>query len=310
MSEASPVGRTAGRTRDEAIGGLLVGASSLLFGTVVIFGKFALRRDLPVTSILSIRYAIGAMVLALALVALRRPLLPVAGERVGLGVLGMCLYAVESAFFFSALGHGTAAAVTLLFFTYPVFVTVASWALGHGRPVRLTVLSLASAVSGAGLVAGSGGGLAVRTAGVLFALASAGTYAAYLIGADFVLKKTNPMTSAMWVSAGAALGLAVYTAVSGGGRPPSGWTEWWPVLGMGVATVGAFVCLMSGIQRLGAVRTSIVAATEPLAISFLAFVFLDESVSLGTALGGVLILAGAVTASFARTATVQEQQIP
>lgn len=310
MSEAPPRKRTGGRTREEAIGGALVATSSLLFATVVVFARFALRAGLPVTSILAVRYAIGASMLAPTLAATRRPLLPVAGERAGLGVLGVCLYAVESALFFSALEHGTAAAVTLLFFTYPMFVTLASWILRQGRPARLTMLSLVCAVLGAGLVAATGGGLAIRTMGVVFALASAATYAAYLIGADFVLRRTNPMTSAMWVSAGAALGLAAYTGVVRGGRLPTGWTEWWPVLGMGVATAGAFVCLMTGLQRLGAVRTSIVATTEPLAISLLAFLFLGEGVSLGTALGGVLILTGAIAATLGRRATVQEQQIP
>jgi drug/metabolite transporter (DMT)-like permease len=58
------------------------------------------------------------------------------------------------------------------------------------------------------------------------------------------------------------------------------------------------------------VRTSIISATEPLSAALLGFLFLGESVSAGTALGGALILAGAVIASLARAATPQEQQIP
>ena len=41
----------------------------------------------------------------------------------------------------------------------------------------------------------------------------------------------------------------------------------------------------------------------------LGFLYLDESVSAGTAVGGALILVGAVVASLARAATAQEQQI-
>ena len=298
------------RARPDAVGGLLVATASLLFGSVVIFGKFGLRQGLPVPSLLAARYAVGAVVLAVALLVLRRPLLPVRGERAALAGLGVFLYALESGLFFSALQYGTAAAVTLLFFTYPVFVTVATWVLGQGRPSRLTMLALACAVLGAGLVVGTGGGLAIEKIGVLFALGSAVAYTVYLIGADRVLRRTNPLTSAMWVSAGASLGLSAYAIVTGVAQVPSGWSEWWPVLGMGGATAGAFVCLMSGLQRIGPVRTSIVAATEPLAAAFLGFVFLDESVQLGTVLGGALILVGAVTASLARTVTAPEQQIP
>jgi hypothetical protein len=39
-------------------------------------------------------------------------------------------------------------------------------------------------------------------------------------------------------------------------------------------------------------------------------VFLGESVTGGIAVGGALILVGAVAASLARVATAQEQQIP
>jgi drug/metabolite transporter (DMT)-like permease len=301
---------TASRPRGEAVGGLLVGSASLLFGAVVIFGKLALRKDLPVTSMLAARYALAAAVLLVALTALRRPLLPARGERLGIAILGTCLYALESSLFFAGLRYGTAAAVTLLFFTYPVFVTVASWALGRGRPSWLTLLSLMLAVAGAGLVVGAGSGLAIEGAGVLFALGAALTYTVYLLGADRVLRTTPALTSATWVSAGASIGIALAALASGAGRMPSDPSAWWPVVGMGFATAAAFVCLMAGLQRIGAVRTSIVAATEPLAAAFLGFVFLGESVALGTVVGGALILSGAVIASLARAVTAQEQQIP
>jgi len=276
----------------------------------VIFGKLALATHLPVTSILAVRFGIAAVILATVLAALRRPLVAEKGERGGAIILAVCGYAVESACFFSALRYGTAAAVTLLFFTYPVFVAVASWITGGGRPAGLTVLALALAVAGAGIMVGAGHRLSIRTAGVLFALASAITYTGYLVGADRILRKTAPLTSSMWVSAGASVGLAAIAIASGEGRFPAGWTDWWPLVAMGVATAGAFVCLLAGLQRLGAVRTSIIAATEPLSTALLAFFFLDEAVTGGTAAGGALILVGAVVASLARAATPQEQQIP
>jgi len=68
--------------------------------------------------------------------------------------------------------------------------------------------------------------------------------------------------------------------------------------------------LMEALNRIGAVRTSIISAMEPLAAAVLGFIFLDESVTIGVAAGGLLILAGSVLASLARTPTAQEQQIP
>ncbi|HEX7463878.1 MAG TPA: DMT family transporter [Actinomycetota bacterium] len=295
--------------RREATGALLVASASALFGGVVVFGKFALRREWPVPSMLAIRFGIGAVILAIALVVLRRPLMAVRGERMGLALLAVG-YAVEATLFFAALEHGTAAAVTLLFFTYPVLVTLASWGMGTGAPSRLTVLSLALAGTGTAVMVATGGRVSIERAGVLFALGSALAYTSYLVGADRVLRRTNPLTSSMWVSAGASIGLAAYSLASGGLGIPTGWSKWWPVLGMSAATAGAFVCLLSGLKRLGAVRTSIIAATEPLSSALLAFVFLNEEVTTGTALGGALILSGAVAAALARTSRPVEPPIP
>jgi drug/metabolite transporter (DMT)-like permease len=300
----------ASATRAEAVGGALVALAALCFGSIVVLGKHELEGGLTVYSLLAIRFGVAAVVLFVLLVAVRRPLAAAEGERAGLAVLAVCGYAVEATLFFLALEHGTAAAVTLLFFIYPVVVTLMSWVVGSGRPGRLTLLALVFAVTGAAVVVVTGSGLSIQARGVVAALGAATTYSAYLVGADRVLRRTSPLTSAMWVSAGASAGLFGFAAVTGNGALPSGWSEWWPVIGMGLATAAAFVCLLEGIRRIGAVRTAIVSAMEPLAAAALAVVFLGESVTGGIALGGALILVGAVAASLARAATAQEQQIP
>lgn len=302
--------RSSSSTRRETIGGLLVGLSALQFGFVVLLGKFVRRHGLSVEAMLSIRFGLGAVLLAAALVALRRPLVAAQGERAGLALIALFGYAVEATFFFTALGYGTVAAVTLLFFTYPVLVTLGTWALGRGAPARQTLLALGSALVGAAIVVGTGAGLQIETLGVVLALASAVTFSGYLIGADAVLRRTNALTSAMWVSAGASIGLFLYASAIGHWRLPASSNEWFPLLGMGLASAGAFVCLMEGLQRIGAVRTAIVSALEPLAAATLAWLFLDETVTWGIAVGGTLILVAAVAASLARGATPQEQQIP
>jgi drug/metabolite transporter (DMT)-like permease len=302
--------RSSSSTRRETVGGLLVGLSALLFGVVVLLGKFARRHGLSVEAMLSIRFGIAALLLAAALVALRRPLFAQPGERVGLALLALLGYAVEATFFFTALGHGTVAAVTLLFFTYPVLVTLGTWAIGRVAPARQTLLSLACALVGSVIVVGTGAGLQIETLGVVLALSSAITFSCYLVGADAVLRRTNALTSAMWVSAGASVGLFLYASAIGHWRLPTGSNEWFLLVGMGLASAAAFVCLMEGIQRIGAVRTAIVSALEPLAAATLAWLFLGEVVPWGIAIGGTLILVAAVTASLARSATPQEQQIP
>ena len=296
----------------DAVGGLLIAVSSLQFGVVVVLGKIVTDgpKGMPVPAMLAIRFAVGAVLLLAVLLVLRRPLTPARGERVPLAALAIFGYAVEASLFFLAVQHGEAAAVTLLFFTYPVFVTIGSVLLGQGIPGRVILGSLAAAVAGSALVILSGGGLAIEGLGVAFALGAAAVYSCYLLGADVVLKATEPLAGAMWVSLFAALGLAVYAVVAGEVQAPDGLRQWAPLVGMGAATAGAFVCLFAGLRRLGPVRTSVVAATEPLAATVLAFLFLDEPIRAGVVAGGVLILAGAIAASLARAAPRLEPEVP
>jgi drug/metabolite transporter (DMT)-like permease len=296
--------------RAGVIGGALVAASSLLFGIVVILGRITADSGLPVAAVLAVRFAGCALLLAAVLVATRRPLVAVEGERAGAVFAGVGGYAVEASFFFAALRHGNAAPVTLLFYTYPVFVTLASWPLGRGAPSAPTIVALALGIGGAGLVVAGSGQLAIATLGVILALCSAVTYTGYILAADRVLRRTQPLTSSLWVSGAACVGLAAFALVTGSLALPTRAADWLAILGMSVATAAAFVCLFAGLQRLGAVRTAIISSTEPLAAALLAVAFLGESVGLSVAIGGVLIVAGAVVASIGVGAAPPEPPIP
>jgi drug/metabolite transporter (DMT)-like permease len=301
--------RTSQRVDPLGVGFILL--TSLQFGSVVVLGKIATRDGgLPIASLLAVRFAIAAALLAAALLAFRRSLQAAKGEGWRLAALGVAGYAVEAGFFFAGLKHATAAAATLLFFTYPVAVALIAFVLGRGLPGWLLGGALAAAVGGAAIVAVAGGGVDIDGLGVLLELASSLTFAFYLIGADAVLKRTNSLVGAMWVAAAAAAALAVYAVATGDAQAPRGWHQWGPVLGMGVFTAGAFATLFAGLRRLGAVRTAILSATEPLTAATLAAIFLGERVGVGTLLGGTLILAAAIAASVARARAPAEPPIP
>jgi drug/metabolite transporter (DMT)-like permease len=292
------------------LGGAFIGLASLQFGSVVVLGKIVTDHGLPVPSFLALRFLIAAALLSVALSVVRQPLLAAPGERIPLALLGVAGYAVEAGLFFAAVRHGSAAAVTLLFFTYPVWVALVAFATGKGLPGWLLGGALLAAVGGAALVVLSSGGLDITTAGILFAFGSAFSFALYLTIVDVVLKRTNALTGSMWVSAAAGSALAVFAPLSGSAGLPQGAAQWASVIGTAAFTAGAFVCLFAGLRRLGPVRTSIVAATEPLAATTLAVIFLHEQLRAGTVGGGMLILAGAVAASLARRQPTGEPPVP
>ena len=294
--------------RDVA-GGLLTAVAAILFGAIVTIGRSATVRDVPVSSLLAVRFGTAAAILALILVARRQSLRPAPGEGRRLALLGAVGYAVESAFFFLALGRGTAATVTLLFYTYPVWVAVLTAALGMGVPGALVGSSLLAAVAGSGVVVASSGGLDITAPGIVFALASAVTIAFFLIGVEILITRTPSLASSMWIALSASAAHATFALVSGTGRLLHA-EEVIPALSMGVLTSGAFFLLFIGVRRLGAVRASIISSLEPVAAAGLALAFLAESVRLGVLAGGALILGGAVAATLARAVREPEDALP
>jgi drug/metabolite transporter (DMT)-like permease len=102
----------------DPLGGVFVAGAALLFGGVVVVGKTEAVQAIPVSSMLAIRFAVAAAALTVILSLTRGSLRPAPGEWRWLLILGGIGYATEAAFFFLALGRGTAATVTLLFYTY------------------------------------------------------------------------------------------------------------------------------------------------------------------------------------------------
>lgn len=285
--------------RRDLTGGFLTATAAVLFGTIVTIGRSEGVRDVPVSTLLGIRFGAAAIVLALVLGLGRQSLRPARGEWWRLILLGVLGYAVEAAFFFLALGRGTAATVTLLFYTYPVWVAVLAASFGMGLPGLLVGGALVAAVTGAGVVVASSGGLDITTLGIVFALTSAFTISFFLIGLETLVRRTPPLVSSMWIAM-AASGGHLTLALLSGSRLPAWPREWLPIVAMGLLTAGAFSFLFLGVRRLGAVRTSIISSLEPVAAALLALGFLGEALRPGVLLGGLLIVGGAVAASLAR----------
>jgi len=303
----APVRRATDR-RGELAGSALAALMGVLFSFVVIFGKGLLEPGKEPFAVLALRYAATALGLAALLVATGRPLLPERGERAGVILAGVLGYGTESAFYFAALGHGSAAAITLLFYTYPVIVMVVTIAMDRRIPAGALIVALALAVGGSAIVAVGGTGVEVQTAGIVLALCSATAYSSYLMATDRILRGTDPMTAAMWLAAGAALSTSTFAWAFGHNVIPRG-GDWWKVMGMALFTIGAFIAMLASLQRVGAVRNAIIGVIEPVAVALLAWLFLSERITWTTGLGGAMILAAAVLATIVRTTRVQEPNL-
>lgn len=241
------------------------------------------------TTSLGARFALAAAVLFAILAARRGPLLPVPGERLRVFLVGALGYAGEAAIFFLALRGGSAAAVSLLFYTYPAMVTVAELVLRTEEPRRRTFFALGLSAAGSFLVVAAGSDVSITTAGVVLALTAAAAVTAFFIVSDRLIKKTDSLTTGAWMALGAATSFLTVGAIGQSMRDPAGHIP--ALLGNGVGTASAFVLMFAGLRLLGATRVSVVLTLEAFFATVLAAVFLSEGIRPLQAVGGAAILA-------------------
>jgi uncharacterized membrane protein len=120
------------RDRANAVGVLFAATGAASYGATIAFGRSLAKARLGAPTVLSIRFGVAALLLAIVGSAARRQG-PARREAAVLFLLGL-VYTIESTLFFMALERGTAAAVALLFYSYPVVVTVLDFVTGAARP--------------------------------------------------------------------------------------------------------------------------------------------------------------------------------
>ena len=232
-----------------------------------------------------------------ALMALQFAVVVMFGKEIAAGELPFPMLAIRFA--------GQSA---LLFYLYPVWVMLATIALDRRSPGWRLFVALLLALGGSAVVVVGGGEVEVAPLGILLALATSLAYTAYLITADRTLKRTDPVTAAAWLGAGAATSNVVFSLAFGVRDLPDA-SSWPFLLGMAAFSAGAFAAMLGGLQLVGAVRNAIIGVMEPLGVAVLAAFFLDEPLTAPIAIGGILILAGAILATLVRTTRVREPDV-
>ena len=286
----------------------LASLGAFFFGCTVLFSRTVAREQLPPSVALGVRFGVAGVLLLALLGALHRPLLPPPGERIAALALGLFVYAVESTFFYMGLQRGTAAAVALIFYAYPAVIALVETVTGAIRLRARTVVALVLSISGSAVVAVGGGKVAITTTGVVLVCGSIVMFSTYALLSDRVLRRTDSLTSAAWTAIGASAGVTLFGAARGQLEMPSGHALA-ALVANGFVTAAAFTLFFMVLGRIGPTRTGICMALEAVTGIVLAAIFLGESVRPIVALGGAVVLAGAVLAALLASAPIEAIEV-
>jgi drug/metabolite transporter (DMT)-like permease len=300
MAPSGPAGDPPAFTR----GVILVACAGILYGTLVIFAKFAYDTGIAPLPLLVLRYGIAALLMWGALAALRPDLLrlPPRGRLIGLG-LGL-LYAAQSFAYFwgfratDATATVNASTTGLLFNTFPLWIAVLASLFLREKMTAKVAAALGLGVAGTALTAGaldgSGfGALRIDREGLI--LGAAFGYAVYVVAAR---KSTGALASepvAAHVLLGSALGfLAAGAALGALPLSPSLPSLGYAVALAVVATLLPILLFLKGLSLIGASRAGVIGTLEPVVTVLLAAALLGDRLGPFQAVGGALVVAASL----------------
>lgn len=285
--------------RPLAIAMLLLIATT--FGSNHIAARYAIDHGVNITTAVAAR-SIGAALFVGALLFLSRvPLALPAATRWRAMAVGV-LIAFQSYCIYSAVARIPVALALLAFNTFPMMFSLITWAVDGERPARRALIAMPIALCGLALaldVLGAHGDIAGRWAeigaGVGFALSAAVSFATALYFTSRWLKDVDGrLRTFLTMSTVAVLMLAAGALTSSLALPanPGAW------LGLGLLMLfygTAFTALFVLLPRLDALNNSAALNFEPIAVLFLAWPILGQSVA-PRQIVGALVVVGAVIA--------------
>ena len=242
-------------------------------------------------SVLFFRYMLAIPILAVMIKARGRSFKINRKETMTLIVMGL-LVAISSLTLFQSYNYMEAGIASTILFVYPIMVALIMSLVFKEKLTMMTGLCLLLALGGISMLYKGGDGTTLSLTGTLLALASALTYAIYIVGINqTVLKSTATLTVTFYVL---VFGVTLFiirlltgTALS----TPDKWYLWLNVLALSVfPTAISFLCTTSAIQYIGSTPTAILGALEPVTAIIFGITIFGERMTLRESIGIVMIL--------------------
>lgn len=276
--------------------GTLAGiAAAICYGTNP-FGALKLYdAGMQTNSVLFYRFGLAWAIIAVVMLFRKEKLRVTWPEFRVLTGLGL-LFIVSSLTLYLSFHYMAAGVASTILFTYPVMTALIMVVFFHERVTFSTLLSLLLSCAGVVLLYWSDNGDTLSVVGVALVLASALSYALYII----LMNRGNLQMSSIkinfYVLLYCALGMLAYSLIAG--LPltlPHGTVSWFYVGWLAlVPGIFALVLMVYAAKYVGSTATAILGALEPLTAVLIGLFVFGEPFTVYLAVGIALILAAVV----------------
>ncbi len=276
--------------------GTLVGiAAAICYGTNPLGALKLYAAGMQTNSVLFYRFGLAWVIITIVMLLRKESFRVTRQEFRVLTGLGL-LFIVSSLTLYLSFLYMAAGVASTILFTYPVMTAVIMALFFHERITFSTVLSLLLSGAGVVMLYWSDGVGTLSILGVFLVLASALSYALYII----LMNKGNLQMSSFkinfYVLMYCTLGMVVYSLLAG--MPltlPQNAVSWFYVGWLAIVpAIFALVLMVYAAKYVGSTATAILGALEPLTAVLIGLLVFNEPFTTYLAVGIVLILAAVV----------------
>lgn len=272
--------------------GYLLGAvAAATYGMNPLFALPLYKEGMDPDSVLFFRYLFAIPLLGIMLKARGRSFKLKRKEIPPLIVLGW-LVAISSLTLFQSYNFMEAGIASTILFVYPILVALIMAVVFKEKITLQTVVCILLALSGIGLLYKGGDGATLSLVGVGLVMASALSYAIYIVGVNRpILKDVATLKVTFYVL---LFGLSIFIVRVDFGQSlqiVDKWYLWGNLLALAVfPTAISFLCTTQAIQYIGSTPTAILGALEPVTAVFFGVTVFGEMLTPRLGCGIVLII--------------------
>lgn len=285
--------------RDTKTGYLYVLGAGIIWGSFAPLAKALYALNAPVLSVALLRPALAFFIILIILAYKNKVYLKVSARDLPLmalyGLVGIGLF---NLFFLYTIHVTTIITAVFLLYSAPVFVTVISRLAFKEPLVKLKVMALVCSLIGLALLVEvyNPKVLKVSLVGIGTGLAAGLAYALFSIFGKTAMRKYSHWTALVYALGFGTFFLAFIAAPSLKDLPLTPKVGALLLLTGTVHTLAAYALYVKGLRSVEASRASILTTVEPVVASIIGLAFFSELISPLQALGGGMVILGAILA--------------
>lgn len=272
--------------------GYTLGAiAAATYGMNPLFTLPLYKEGMDPDSVLFFRYLFAIPILGIMLKARGRSFTLKRKEILPLVVLGW-LVAISSLALFQSYNYMEAGIASTILFVYPIMVALIMAVAFKEKITLQTALCILLALSGIGMLYQGGDGATLSLAGIGLVMASALSYAIYIVGVNRpMLKDVATLKVTFYVL---LFGVSLFLVRVDFGQSlqvVDKWYLWGNLIALAVfPTAISFLCTTQAVQYIGSTPTAILGALEPVTAVFFGVTIFGESLTIRLICGIILII--------------------